>query len=1229
MRSSIRPPKFKLVTGEKQEEGPFHRPWASLKRPFVSGFWHVRARMLLKRGATEPKRWRSRRLSLILVLSVLSVALLLWLIRAVWALVATSLKSSTTPDRSAPPPGWKGPGGFDPDRVCSTIGMSCGAVTGVVTPLVVLAASTMLFLVWRVMRIRRYCRHEVKRHPTRYVPTAGSLLGEVVGRDRLCTAIMNNLRDNAVRRPHVVVGEVGTGKTAVLVRLAQKLAEKGAVPIPVQLRDAQRALDFSELARTRFEEIVKPKARSSGEVDRIWRWLRQRQDRIVVLADGLEEALNHEEVRGERDNLIRNAIRKAGEECLPLVIASRPHNPLRAMQAAITELEPLNAEAALEYISANGTWRQDIPVLDEIVEVARMADSPLYMRVARDLHAHELLQSLWHGFDSETRRDSWGVRAGLLDQWVEALAEGMVHPELPLNEGTRRAVIAYVSALACIGLASDRADIALAELDPTAAGLVDARPDGLSPPQPHEGRWNDLVAAELDRYIEELLWVPHCFSGTAECLEGPSMDVQLAATWGTRMGLLQETGRSVRFQHSVLQAYLGSRYLQSIVEAALPVPESAGGRLRHASAHLASQGGAGTLVETYWDHRALREAVRLGGRELLIALTLYSRSARRRCGCSDGRVRRDCPVALMRELLVDEARKLLGDADAAEQLAARRSRQLRDQLHLAEHGSPRARAMELYGTAVEIDSVDAVPRHEEVTEALCHDWLRLSRGEDAARLREAKLSAVMKCGAAARRVGRSGLRVDYTRLMDICRKEPDDQVRVAIAQEVGSGGQQAYASLADRLRRLPSAVKVKRAANEPESDGLDGRTRGVSARSGCPGDDGPHTDQGRARHDRIRVEDETLGELQEWRGETVQASLLPLLALSTGRADHAHSPLHDLQKWIDVAIGEERGRNRLLVSGHHTELGMALAQGFKYAANRRPLKSSGTDTVRESLKEKARNMLNRTSFWYTRLTLVQALALWELPDDVSADQPMSGRGSIGAWRPDTSGRQEHPLVRAATGLAVRALQTRRPERFLWIDEAATVGVIGTEVCLPYEQRAHNLWIPPSTGWSTLDPTAQQLLADVVLLLALETGRHRPTRQFRALGERTARRCPAQFPHCLAKDRSLLEPAPSTAGDSNRPQPGAPDAGRHCAEKKCGMRMCPYPRKVEALSIEFSEVFCLHQRELLELRQPRSWLYCRLRQAPWQRHVPIVDMRRFWDRMQDRARDVHSDKDDQS
>src|SRR4029450_502092 len=42
---------------------------------------------------------------------------------------------------------------------------------------------------------------------------------------------------------------------------------------------------------------------------------------------------------------------------------------------------------------------------------------------------------------------------------------------------------------------------------------------------------------------------------------GVQLDIRLAATWGTQLGLVEVRGQAVRFPHSIMQAYLWSRLL--------------------------------------------------------------------------------------------------------------------------------------------------------------------------------------------------------------------------------------------------------------------------------------------------------------------------------------------------------------------------------------------------------------------------------------------------------------------------------------------------------------------------------------------------------------------------------------------------------------------------------------------------------------------------------------------
>ena len=84
---------------------------------------------------------------------------------------------------------------------------------------------------------------------------------------------MEDVRDHDVLRPHLLVGGVGTGKTAVLVRLTELLADHGAVPVPIRLRDAQDPdrMNFRDLASRRFQAMTEGRLLSQGEAEESWR----------------------------------------------------------------------------------------------------------------------------------------------------------------------------------------------------------------------------------------------------------------------------------------------------------------------------------------------------------------------------------------------------------------------------------------------------------------------------------------------------------------------------------------------------------------------------------------------------------------------------------------------------------------------------------------------------------------------------------------------------------------------------------------------------------------------------------------------------------------------------------------------------------------------------------------------------------------------------------------------
>jgi hypothetical protein len=270
-------------------------------------------------------------------------------------------------------------------------------------------------------------------------------------------------------------------------------------------------------------------------------------------------------------------------------------------------------------------------------------------------------------------------------------------------------------------------------------------------------------------------------------------------------------------------------------------------------------------------------------------------------------------------------------------------------------------------------------------------------------------------------------------------------------------------------------------------------------------------------------------------------------------------------------------------------------------------------------------LLKRSGFWAAQLTLIHALCLWALPDDIGAPRPaeaalrphsVAPQTRVHGWLDSAGGQRDrgleaggglpdqrkHPFVVEAAALAMRALETEQPERFLWIDVFGITSKIGSRATGSAGVRRHNLWIPQSVGWSALDPRAQQLVADVLLLINLaDRGYDADQREQRL--ERANRR---DLPPCLAGSRRPLDPQRVLAS-ADWSDPGANCVGG------CPFRLCPYPPKgVQSYRAELSDAFCRRQQTLLGHSQLRR------RAAPWQGSLPS-ELRWFWAQMALRAR----------
>ena len=203
----------------------------------------------------------------------------------------------------------------------------------------------------------------------------------------------------------------------------------------------------------------------------------------------------------------------------------------------------------------------------------------------------------------------------------------------------------------------------------------------------------------------------------------------------------------MRFPHSTMQAYIGSW----LIGEALKDPN-------------------------------FNQAFKAPGRELLMALVMFSRREEALRPHPDGGV----------TWLSWLSTRLCTAAEAS---------------HLTD-----AKKIELLTAAVEIDSVDTASPHRNALEQLVDQWSETSSWEDAPR--DAKLVSVALVGACARRLTpprdkpESGF---YAQLYRICCNDRNYQIRLAAAQEIGTGGTHAFEELREQFRNEISDDPVERA----------------------------------------------------------------------------------------------------------------------------------------------------------------------------------------------------------------------------------------------------------------------------------------------------------------------------------------------------------------------------------------------------------------------------------
>jgi hypothetical protein len=316
----------------------------------------------------------------------------------------------------------------------------------------------------------------------------------------------------------------------------------------------------------------------------------------------------------------------------------------------------------------------------------------------------------------------------------------------------------------------------------------------------------------------------------------------------------------------------------------------------------------------------------------------------------------------------------------------------------------------------------------------------------------------------------------------------------------------------------------------------------------------------------------------------LQGWILPLLAATTGQQERGHV-LSLLDDWVEAC--------------HEAPAALAacLAQGLKYEANR-VLGRRADRTAREEFVRHAEALLEKTDYWYTRMTLLHAMTLWMLSETArpSDDQ----RRRLARW----CGVHVHPLVSATAELCARALETRNPSPYIWIDEAGITTKLGQQAAIADTRVDTSLWLPDSLGWVALKPRAVRLVADALLMLNLTDGE-----QPLVDDPEASNGAASQFHRIRQASRPTLPPCLVRSGESASLSVVNDDGswvlpGVKCAGA-CEFLLCPYPETGRTLRPEFTEAFCRHVANV----KGRS---------EWQ-EMENNELRTFWRKMERRAR----------
>lgn len=987
----------------------------------------------------------------------------------------------------------------------------------------------------------------------------------IVPREDLFDEILPGILDRRRGDIQMVVGEPGAGKTTALVGLAGQLARMGIVPVVVPMWGGMQD-DPIVAAEKRFKRYAGSLIGSSAHLDNVWRWLRAHR-RVVVAIDDVDRIAPD----GERGFMLRRGLDELAGEDLPAVVTTRPAGIPAGLAASAIKLEELDQEAAVDHV-LRVAWAEPAATssgpptanvrgnVERWVREGRFAEVPFYLELLARLvavgrcdelpPAHAVLSERDDASRARQREDGrceWNplwVRFRLLEHFHREIAEGRVHQWLAIEARERKSCLAALS------------EVALSTLGATAMrARVGALGDGASSAQPS-------IRLKIEEFLES--------DDRAKFVEGgqrTTVSAHEVVDTGERLRILDRdpTGE-LHFHHRIMQAYLASRCLVERGTNTDPRREGDWMEVREPPDWI------GALLDPCHPERLTAQMT------LTFAALRATEGARSVRHPAESQPR-DL-VTTIQDCLLKQAKGALPEwepapAGNADKVALDDKRlDPREPFHPEQDRADPDDALAKLTTAAEIARATGAEQKRACEIVEC---ARSARGATM----WTKLHAIPSI-AALNNPMRWHCMWEFAR-------DPDQEVRRAASEAIADDAFAAYSALESSIKGLLTRAALRSA-------------HGVSLDAGGTPATGEGRDGRAANPTRASARDgeiwDAVNDAPLWDAASDPPSLQALgwilPAMVSGLREHLGSPAPDgpgearddgpddrqdgdrdgAQATTEPAhAGDVRGAREALeqfvvlaFQGGNSELEASLAQGFKSDAMRHasdPNRMSGPGLVANNRRFVADFCIDNAEYWYARLALHQALALYTIA------------GSSRQVAFDVFGRllrrgvEPHPFVWRAGHLARRAVERHaigsdRWASLIWVDEGVAV----------------------SRRPSDMSRGAAQLVADVTLLLNLR--------------ERAPEDRQAHFPHMRELPYCLH-------GSADRHE----ILGAGCPPG-CGYGLCPLkqpPPDEPNGQRTVSRAFCRGQYEIAGGRKP-----------PWQkRSISRRVLQEFWRQMERRAR----------